>query len=106
LVLTTQKRGNMTGSDTATLNRRLDDVFHIGDGVGANRVGGTPEEDDACALAVATLGAPGLTDRRAIGRGRTAGALVDALARVLALPSARTPTRSLTDVLSGARNLR
>jgi acetylornithine deacetylase/succinyl-diaminopimelate desuccinylase-like protein len=36
----------------ATLSRRLDEVFHIGSGVGANRVGGTPEEDAACALAV------------------------------------------------------
>jgi acetylornithine deacetylase/succinyl-diaminopimelate desuccinylase-like protein len=36
----------------ATINRRLDDVFHIGNGVGANRVGGTPEEDAACELAV------------------------------------------------------
>jgi acetylornithine deacetylase/succinyl-diaminopimelate desuccinylase-like protein len=35
-----------------TLEGRLDDVFHIGDGVGANRVGGTPEEDEACRLAV------------------------------------------------------
>jgi acetylornithine deacetylase/succinyl-diaminopimelate desuccinylase-like protein len=51
LVLTTQKLGNMTGSGTATLKRRLDDVFHIGGGVGANRVGGTPEEDEACRLA-------------------------------------------------------
>lgn len=36
----------------ATINRRLDDVFHIGNGVGANRVGGTPQEDEACELAV------------------------------------------------------
>ena len=36
---------------SATLKRRLDDVFHIGDGVGANRVGGTPAEDEACRLA-------------------------------------------------------
>jgi acetylornithine deacetylase/succinyl-diaminopimelate desuccinylase-like protein len=39
----------------ATINRRLDDVFHIGNGVGANRVGGTPEEDEACALAVSWM---------------------------------------------------
>jgi acetylornithine deacetylase/succinyl-diaminopimelate desuccinylase-like protein len=36
---------------SATLKRRLDDVFHIGNGVGANRIGGTPEEDEACRLA-------------------------------------------------------
>jgi allantoate deiminase len=44
----------------ATINRRLDDVFHIGNGVGANRVGGTPEEDEACALAVSWLEEAGL----------------------------------------------
>jgi acetylornithine deacetylase/succinyl-diaminopimelate desuccinylase-like protein len=44
----------------ATINRRLDDVFHIGNGVGANRVGGTPEEDAACALAVSWLEEAGL----------------------------------------------
>jgi acetylornithine deacetylase/succinyl-diaminopimelate desuccinylase-like protein len=44
----------------ATLNRRLDDVFHIGKGVGANRVGGTPEEDAACELAAAWMQEAGL----------------------------------------------
>jgi acetylornithine deacetylase/succinyl-diaminopimelate desuccinylase-like protein len=44
----------------ATINRRLDDVFHIGNGVGANRVGGTPEEDAACELAVAWMEEAGL----------------------------------------------
>jgi acetylornithine deacetylase/succinyl-diaminopimelate desuccinylase-like protein len=44
----------------ATINRRLDDVFHIGNGVGANRVGGTPEEDEACALAVSWMEEAGL----------------------------------------------
>ena len=44
----------------ATLNRRLDDVFHIGNGVGANRVGGTPEEDAACELAAAWMQEAGL----------------------------------------------
>jgi acetylornithine deacetylase/succinyl-diaminopimelate desuccinylase-like protein len=39
----------------ATLNRRLDDVFHIGNGVGANRVGGTPAEDEACGLAISWM---------------------------------------------------
>jgi acetylornithine deacetylase/succinyl-diaminopimelate desuccinylase-like protein len=42
------------------LKRRLDDVFHIGNGVGANRVGGTPEEDAACELAVSWMGDAGL----------------------------------------------
>jgi acetylornithine deacetylase/succinyl-diaminopimelate desuccinylase-like protein len=42
------------------LKRRLDDVFHIGDGVGANRVGGTPEEDEACALAAGWMEKAGL----------------------------------------------
>ena len=40
--------------------RRLDDVLHIGDGVGANRVGGTPEEDEARALAVGWMEEAGL----------------------------------------------
>lgn len=43
-----------------TLNRRLDDVFHIGNGVGANRVGGTPQEDTACELAAAWMQEAGL----------------------------------------------
>jgi len=38
----------------------LDDVFHIGKGVGANRVGGTPEEDAACELAAAWMQEAGL----------------------------------------------
>jgi acetylornithine deacetylase/succinyl-diaminopimelate desuccinylase-like protein len=42
------------------LSSRLDDVFHIGNGVGANRVGGTAEEDAACELAVAWMEAAGL----------------------------------------------
>lgn len=45
---------------SATLERRLDDVFNIGDGVGANRVGGTPEEDQACSLAVGWFEEAGL----------------------------------------------
>ena len=45
---------------SATVNRRLDEVFHIGDGVGANRVGGTPEEDRACELAVSWMEDAGL----------------------------------------------
>jgi acetylornithine deacetylase/succinyl-diaminopimelate desuccinylase-like protein len=59
----------------ATLNRRLDDVFHIGDGVGANRVGGTPEEDEACALAVAWIEQAGL-EVEVDGRGNVIGRLV------------------------------
>ena len=59
---------------SATLNRRLDDVFHIGDGVGANRVGGTPEEDDACALAVAWFEQAGL-EVEVDGRGNVVGRL-------------------------------
>jgi allantoate deiminase len=42
------------------LKRRLDDVFHIGNGFGANRVGGTPEEDEACELAVSWMEEAGL----------------------------------------------
>ena len=59
---------------SATLNRRLDDVFHIGDGVGANRVGGTPEEDEACALAVAWFEQAGL-EVEVDGRGNAVGRL-------------------------------
>ena len=61
----------------ATINRRLDDVFHIGNGVGANRVGGTPEEDEACALAVAWMEDAGLeveVDQRGNVVGRLRGA--------------------------------
>jgi allantoate deiminase len=52
----------------ATLERRLDDVFHIGDGVGANRVGGTPREDEAIDLAVSWFEDAGLEVERD-GRG-------------------------------------
>jgi allantoate deiminase len=45
---------------SATRERRLDDIFNIGQGVGANRVGGTPEEDEACALAVGWFEEAGL----------------------------------------------
>lgn len=58
----------------ATLNRRLDDVFHIGDGVGANRVGGTPEEDAACELAVSWMEEAGLAVE-IDGRGNVVGRL-------------------------------
>jgi acetylornithine deacetylase/succinyl-diaminopimelate desuccinylase-like protein len=60
----------------ATITRRLDDVFHIGNGVGANRVGGTPEEDEACALAVSWMEDAGLeveVDQRGNVVGRLRG---------------------------------
>jgi acetylornithine deacetylase/succinyl-diaminopimelate desuccinylase-like protein len=57
-----------------TLRRRLDDVFHIGNGVGANRVGGTPEEDAACALAVGWMEEAGL-EVEIDGRGNVVGRL-------------------------------
>jgi acetylornithine deacetylase/succinyl-diaminopimelate desuccinylase-like protein len=59
---------------SATLERRLDDVFHIGDGVGADRVGGTPEEDEACALAVGWFEEAGL-EVEVDGRGNVVGRL-------------------------------
>jgi acetylornithine deacetylase/succinyl-diaminopimelate desuccinylase-like protein len=58
----------------ATINRRLDDVFHIGNGVGANRVGGTPEEDAACELAAAWMQEAGL-DVEVDDRGNVVGRL-------------------------------
>jgi acetylornithine deacetylase/succinyl-diaminopimelate desuccinylase-like protein len=58
----------------ATLSRRLDDVFRIGNGVGANRVGGTPEEDAACELAVSWLEEAGL-EVEVDGRGNVVGRL-------------------------------
>jgi acetylornithine deacetylase/succinyl-diaminopimelate desuccinylase-like protein len=57
------------------LRRRLDDVFHIGNGVGANRVGGTPEEDAACELAVSWMEEAGL-EVEVDGRGNVVGRLV------------------------------
>jgi acetylornithine deacetylase/succinyl-diaminopimelate desuccinylase-like protein len=59
---------------SATLNRRLDEVFHIGNGVGANRVGGTPEEDEACALAGGWFEEAGL-EVEVDGRGNVVGRL-------------------------------
>jgi acetylornithine deacetylase/succinyl-diaminopimelate desuccinylase-like protein len=59
------------------LKRRLDEVFHIGNRVGANRVGGTPEEDEACELAVSWMGEAGLeveVDERGNVVGRLGGA--------------------------------
>ena len=60
---------------SATVNRRLDEVFHIGDGVGANRVGGTPEEDRACELAVSWMEDAGL-EVEIDGRGNVVGRLL------------------------------
>ena len=59
---------------SAILSRRLDDVFHIGNGVGANRVGGTAEEDAACALAVSWMEEAGL-EIEIDGRGNIVGRL-------------------------------
>jgi acetylornithine deacetylase/succinyl-diaminopimelate desuccinylase-like protein len=58
----------------STLERRLEDVFHIGNGVGANRIGGTPEEDEACALAVGWFEEAGL-EVEVDGRGNVVGRL-------------------------------
>jgi allantoate deiminase len=58
-----------------TLSRRLDHVYRIGNGVGANRVGGTPEEDEACDLVVGWMGEAGLEVERD-GRGNVVGRLV------------------------------
>ncbi len=58
-----------------TLERRLDDVFHIGNGEGANRVGGTPEEDEACRLAVGWMAEAGL-EVEVDGRGNIVGRLI------------------------------
>jgi acetylornithine deacetylase/succinyl-diaminopimelate desuccinylase-like protein len=59
---------------SATVKRRLDDVFHIGDGVGANRVGGTPAEDEAVDLAVSWFQEAGLEVERD-GRGNVVARL-------------------------------
>jgi acetylornithine deacetylase/succinyl-diaminopimelate desuccinylase-like protein len=59
----------------ATINRRLDDVFHIGNGVGANRVGGTPEEDAACSVAASWMEEAGL-EVEVDARGNVVGRLM------------------------------
>jgi acetylornithine deacetylase/succinyl-diaminopimelate desuccinylase-like protein len=61
---------------SAILSGRLDDVFRIGNGVGANRVGGTPAEDEACNLVVSWMEEAGLEverDERGNVVGRLAG---------------------------------
>jgi acetylornithine deacetylase/succinyl-diaminopimelate desuccinylase-like protein len=59
---------------SVTVKRRLDDVFQIGNGVGANRVGGTPEEDEAVELAVSWFQEAGLEVERD-DRGNVVGRL-------------------------------
>src|SRR5215211_7564144 len=46
------------------LAERLDEVYRIGGGVGANRVGGTPEEDEACGLVAGWMEDAGLEVER------------------------------------------
>ena len=46
------------------LAERLDEVYRIGGGVGANRVGGTPEEDEACDLVAGWMEDAGLEVER------------------------------------------
>ncbi|HEX7254608.1 MAG TPA: Zn-dependent hydrolase [Gaiellaceae bacterium] len=56
--------------------RRLDEVYAIGGGLGANRIGGSPEEDEACRLAVGWFEEAGLeveVDARGNVVGRLAG---------------------------------
>ncbi|HET6643286.1 MAG TPA: Zn-dependent hydrolase [Gaiellaceae bacterium] len=83
---------------SATVNRRLDEVFHIGDGVGANRVGGTREEDKACELAVSWMEKAGL-EVEVDARGNVVGRL---LGRRPELPEVWTGSH-LDSVPSGGR---
>jgi acetylornithine deacetylase/succinyl-diaminopimelate desuccinylase-like protein len=64
----------MTRKPASSWAERLDLLFHIGDGVGANRVGGTPEEDEACELAVSWMKEVGL-DVEVDERGNVVGRL-------------------------------
>src|SRR5215211_8493223 len=57
------------------LAERLDEVYQIGNGVGANRVGGTPEEDEACDLVAGWMREAGLEVERD-ERGNVVGRLV------------------------------
>jgi allantoate deiminase len=57
------------------LAERLDEVYRIGDGVGANRVGGSPEEDEACDLVAGWMEQAGLEVERD-GRANLVGRLV------------------------------
>src|SRR5829696_5991938 len=56
------------------LARRLDEVYRIGGRLGANRVGGTPEEDEACDLVAGWMEEAGLAVERD-GRGNVVGRL-------------------------------
>jgi len=56
------------------LARRLDEVYRIGGRLGANRVGGTPEEDEACDLVAGWMEEAGLAVERD-GRGNVIGRL-------------------------------
>jgi allantoate deiminase len=83
---------------SATVNRRLDEVFQIGGAVGANRVGGTPEEDRACELAVSWMEDAGL-EVEIDGRGNVVGRLSGSR---LELPEVWTGSH-LDSVPSGGR---
>src|SRR5215207_378307 len=56
------------------LARRLDEVYRIGAGIGANRGGGTPEEDEACDLVAGWIEDAGLEVERD-ARGNVIGRL-------------------------------
>src|SRR5215208_5412559 len=56
------------------LAERLDEVYRIGGRLGANRVGGTPEEDEACDLVAGWMEEAGLAVERD-GRGNVIGRL-------------------------------
>jgi acetylornithine deacetylase/succinyl-diaminopimelate desuccinylase-like protein len=60
---------------SALLADRLDEVYGIGGGVGANRVGGTPAEDEACDLVAGWMAEAGLEVERD-ERGNVVGRLV------------------------------
>jgi allantoate deiminase len=57
------------------LPERLDEVYRIGGGVGANRVGGSPQEDEACDLVAGWMEEAGLEVERD-GRGNLVARLV------------------------------
>jgi allantoate deiminase len=60
--------------DTTRLWARLDELYAIGGGTGANRVGGTPQEDEACDLAASWMEEAGMAVERD-GRGNVIGRL-------------------------------
>jgi allantoate deiminase len=61
-------------SETTRLWARLDELYAIGGGTGANRVGGTPQEDEACDLAASWMEEAGMAVERD-GRGNVIGRL-------------------------------